>query len=108
MPCGDMNVSFTDALIKWFSTTFPCLQIVLNLYLFHALPEEVQAVNVSANEFIPGNNFVLCSAQSKEDFWTSHRESCGVHGRSIWLAAYLSTSVMHRAIVPCDSMAFLF
>jgi len=41
--------SFTDAPVKWFSTTFPCLPIVLVLFLFTALPEDqVQAFCTSA------------------------------------------------------------
>jgi len=38
--CGDMRQSFTNAFVKWYSTTSPCLPIVLNLFLFTALPED--------------------------------------------------------------------
>ena len=47
-----------------------------------------QAVNISANEFIPVNNFVFYSALSKEHFQASHRESCG-GARQVYLACGL-------------------
>ena len=38
IPCGDMHQSFTDTLVKWiFSTTSPCLPIVLVLCCFYSL-----------------------------------------------------------------------
>jgi len=40
IPCGDMRQSSTDALVKRFFDNFPCLPIVLDLFLFTALPED--------------------------------------------------------------------
>jgi len=40
IPCGDMHLSFTDALVKWFFDNFPVLPIVLELFLFSAFPED--------------------------------------------------------------------
>jgi len=40
IPCGDMHLSFTDAFVKWFFDNFPCLPIVLELFLFSVLPED--------------------------------------------------------------------
>ena len=40
IPCGDMHQSFTDALVKWFFDNFPWLPIVLDWFLFTALPKD--------------------------------------------------------------------
>jgi len=40
IPCRDMHQSFIDALVKYFFDKFPCLPIVLVLFLFTALPED--------------------------------------------------------------------
>jgi len=43
IPCIDMHQSFTDALVKWFFDNFgtsQCLPIVLDWFIFTALPED--------------------------------------------------------------------
>jgi len=35
--CGDIHQSFTDTLVTWFLDTFPCLPIVLDLFLITAI-----------------------------------------------------------------------
>jgi len=56
-----MHQSFTDALVKWFLVNFPCLPIVLVLFLFTVLPEDwVQAFCTSA----PHRAVVPCDSTS--------------------------------------------